>query len=413
MNRNLVLALIPALFILAAPARAVETPSDDYARDIEPLWSAMTSSESAHFQLWTSRPDDILRPYALAALEAAYARIGAVMRTFPPEKIRVEIYRTKEDFSLASTLSSETLERSGAIGICKFGRLMILTPEQLAFGYRWQDTLAHEYTHYLINRVSQGRCPLWLHEGAAKYLETLWRLDDPDYLSAGNRTELARAVKEARLIPFSRMAPSMVYLKDQDEVRLAFSQVAHALHFVEKRDGREGIRRMVEDSASLDAAGFEASWKKFLAEEDLKETPGAVPDKLKIGPGSELEDLTSVDIRGHIRLGDRLRQAGKPGAALIQYRKALEKEPSNPVALTRLARALLALGKEDEALKELKTAVDDNPNYEPSFVLSGELYLKKGDLKKAGEMFGEGNALNPFDPQVQRGLDAVKAGSGR
>lgn len=408
MSRIFQSAFLSGVFLLAGSAAAVEVPSQDYAVKIEPVWAAMSSSESAHFQLWTGKADDILRPYALAALEEAYARIGSVLKTFPKEKIRVEIYRTKEDFSLASTLSSEILERSGAIGICKFGRLMILTPEQLAFGYRWMDTLAHEYTHYLINEASGGQCPLWLHEGTAKYLETLWRLDNPDYLSPGNRTELARAAKEGRLIPFSRMAPSMVYLKDQDEVRLAFSQVAHALHFVEAQDGRDGIRKIVENSAALDAESFEKSWKKFLSEEDLKETPGAVPDKIKIGPGSEIEDLTSVDIRGHIRLGDRLRQAGKLEASLLQYRKALEKEPSNPVALTRLARALIALGKEDEALKNLETAVKDNPNYEPSFVLSGELYFKRENFKKAGEMFGEANALNPFDPQVQRGLELMR-----
>jgi len=121
-----------------------------------------------------------------------------------------------------------------------------------------------------------------------------------------------------------------------------------------------------------------------------------------------VEDLTSIDIRGHIRLGDRLRQAGKPEASLLQYRKALEKEPANPVTLTHLARALITLGKEDEALAYLETATKDNPNYEPSFVLLGEIYIKKGNFKKAGDMFREANALNPFDPKVQKGLGIVK-----
>jgi len=391
---------------------AVQVPSEEYAKAIAPLWAKMSRDQSEHFEIWTEAQDKILRPYALAALEDAYARIGAVLKTFPQQKIRVEIYRTKEGFSLASTLSIETLDRSGAIGICKFERLMILTPEQLAFGYRWLDTLAHEYTHYLINILSRGNCPLWLHEGTAKYLETLWRLDNPDYLTAGNRTELARAAQEDRLIPFEKMAPSMVFLKDQNEVHLAFSQVAHALHFVETREGSDGIRKMLENSAGLNAEIFEISWKEFLKKEDLKETPGALQDKIKIGSGNEVNDLTSVNIRGHIRLGDRLRQAEKPEASLLQYRKALEKEPANPVALTHLARALITLGKETEALAYLETAVKDNPNYEPSFVLLGEIYFKKGDFKKSEKMFHEANALNPFDPQVQKGLKLVQEKSG-
>ena len=107
---------------------------------------------------------------------------------------------------------------------------MIISPQQLAFGYRWLDTLAHEYAHYLVNLLSAGRCQLWMHEGIAKYLETRWRLNDPEFLTPGNRTELARAVKDDYLVPFSRMAPSMVYLKDQTEVRKAFSE-GHAVDF--------------------------------------------------------------------------------------------------------------------------------------------------------------------------------------
>ena len=403
------------LFLLAArPLSAANTdaPSKDYSIALAPVWERMASMQSEHFEVWTEKRDEFLAPRALDALEAAYSRIGEVFGEFPDKKIRVEIYRTKEDFSLASTLSDEILTRSGAIGICKFGRLMILTPEQLAFGYRWLDTLAHEYTHYLVNEVSDGLCPLWLHEGTAKYLETLWRLDSPDYLSPGNRTELARAVKDDRLIPFDRMAPSMVYLKDQDEVRLAFSQVAHALHFVETSGGRAGIRKFIENAPALDTKKFEESWKEFLTKDNLAESPGAAPDKLKIGPGNELEDLASVNIQGHIRLGDRLRLAGKPAASLVQYRKALEKEPFNPVALTRLARAKLALDDPAGAVETLEAAARENPNYAPAFALLGKLYLEKKDIKSAKKMFLEGFALNPFDPGIQMGLSQVREQQG-
>src|SRR3989338_1777831 len=93
------LALLGLIFNFAH-ALAVEAPSEDYALAISPVWARMGSIESDHFVLWAENRDEILRPYALTALEKAYSRIGAVMDSFPEEKIRVEIYRNIEDFSL-------------------------------------------------------------------------------------------------------------------------------------------------------------------------------------------------------------------------------------------------------------------------------------------------------------------------
>lgn len=417
-----------AFIVLLGPAFAgaegfADDPPKGYLEAMRPLELRMKPLESEHFIFWAEGRDMILAPEALEALEKAHSRIGSVMKAFPKEKVAVQVFRTKEDFSIGSTLSVEILDRSGAIGICKFKKLMILTPEALAFGYRWLDTLAHEYTHFLINVASEGRCPLWLHEGIAKYLETLWRLESPDYLSPGNRTELVRALKDGKLIAFSRMEPSMVYLKDHQEVRLAFSQVSHAVSFIESLKGRSAIRGILEQFAKgksredvflsvlgVSAQDFELNWKRFLSEENLAESPGAAADVLKIGKaGNEIEDLTSVDIRGHIRLGDRLRERGQPQAALVQYQKAIEKEPYNPVALTKKARTLILQGKKEEALVCLERAVSENPNYASAFLLLGSLMIEKENYEKALKCFIEANGLNPFNPSVHEKLSALYA----
>ncbi len=413
MKRFCGLQILIVLGFAAVSARGVQVPSEEYAQTVGSIWSKMTAEESEHFILWTEKRDEVLRPYGLETLEKAYVHLGAVLGEHPKEKIRVEIYRTQEDFSFASTLSTETLARSGAIGICKFKRLMILTPEQLAFGYRWRDTLAHELTHFLINEVSKENCPLWFHEGTAKYLETLWRLKDPEYLSPGNRTELVKALKDDELIPFSRMEPSMVYLKDQGEVRLAFSEVAHALHFIDTVNGRDAIRKILvslstgktrdqafQEVLKMNSEAFEKAWKEFLKNEDLAESPGAAPDKLEIGgDANEIESFTSVNIRGHIRLGDRLRLAQKTESAVLQYAKALEKEPANPVALTKIARAFIDLGRKSDAEIKLETAIHENPGYAPAFLVLGDLLIERSDFGRAKFCFEEANALNPFNPR--------------
>jgi tetratricopeptide (TPR) repeat protein len=386
-----------------------------YLSEVPPLVRRMREHSSDHFIVRTDPDDAFLAEDALSALEKAYREIGSELGAFPAEKIPVEIYRAQEDFIAASTLSKETLERSGAIGICKFRRLMILSPENMAFGYRWLDTLAHEYTHYLVNVVSAGKCPLWLHEGIAKHFETRWRLKNPQPLTPGSRTELVRALRDGSLIPFSRMEPSMVYLENQEQVRLAFSEVAHAAGTVQ-RTKDQGLRRILSELAAgksrdeafqsvwgKDMGGFEADWKKILADENLKESPGSAPDILALGRRDEIEVLAGTGIRGHLRLGDRMRLSGRPEAAVVQYQRALDQEPDNPVALVKMARTLLALGREHEAEAALVLATGENPNYAPAFLLLGARQLSAGDHAAARFSFEEAIALNPFNPEARLG----------
>jgi tetratricopeptide (TPR) repeat protein len=401
---------------------SVSTPSfppaawlKNYLAEIQPLQIRMETAESEHFIVKALPKEKFLSRYALSALEKAYQRIGSRLGNFPDGKMIVEIYPDQQSFSAASTLSKETLDRSGAIGICKFRRLMILSPEQLAFGYPWLDTLSHEYTHFLVNRMSSARCPLWLHEGIARYFETVWREDEPQFMNPGSRTELVKAGKEGQLISFSRMEPSMVYLDDQEQVSLAFSEVAHAVHFITALKAEGAVRNILLELAAgktrdesfrsvlgLSSSEFESRWREFLKNEDLQESPGAMTGKVIVGKADELEELIGTNIRGHVRLGDRFRMNGKSAMALVQYDKALKLEPSNPVVLTKSARVLLSLGQGKEALGRLEDSMRENPAYAPAFLLFGAESAKKGQWRKAYDAAFSANAVNPFDPEAHR-----------
>lgn len=392
-----------------------------YLRDVLPLREPMETRESEHFSLRLPARDVFLAPYALDALEKAYKELGSDFGLYPENKVPVEIYPTRESFSKASTLSVEILDRSGAIGICKFRRLMIVSPEQLAYGYRWLDTLSHEYVHYLINLKSRGQCPLWLHEGIAKYLETRWRREVPDYLTPGNRTELVRALKSGTLVSFSRMEPSMVYLDNQDQVRLAFSQVSHAAGAIEKMKDRAAIMRVLQElslgrsrSEAFEAVlgmndrEFEEKWKEILKEENLEESPGSAPDVIRLAAqSSEVDELVPSQARVHVRLGDRLQKAGEAQAALIQYEKALEREPNNPVALVKAARLCAAAGRRDRALQLLERCVKENPNYPTGLILLGQEMSREEKWDDAKRHFEAANALNPFNPAVHQQLARI------
>ena len=59
---------------------------------------------------------------------------------------------------------------SGTIAVCKYHRLMIISPLAAANGYSWADTLAHElFIRYL--KKSRNKVPIWLHEGTPSLIQ--------------------------------------------------------------------------------------------------------------------------------------------------------------------------------------------------------------------------------------------------
>ena len=92
---------------------------------------------------------------------------------------------------------------------------MLTSPRGLARGYGWRDTIAHEFVHYFVTKVSKNTVPIWLHEGIAKFQETRWR-DAPGHkLDPPQEDLLARSLKKDQLITFEQMHPSMALLPSQ------------------------------------------------------------------------------------------------------------------------------------------------------------------------------------------------------
>src|SRR5205085_4730392 len=159
--------------------------------------------ESAHFVLLT-RPgkDSLLAPYALEALEKAYAALTQDLGVSPSPKIRVEVYETAQALARVSPLTVAEIKASGTIALCKYNRLMITTPRALIRGYPWIDTLSHEFVHFLVTKRGRGNVPIWLQEGLAKFLETRWRGEPGLAVDQMSVLLLTRAAKYNTLIPF-------------------------------------------------------------------------------------------------------------------------------------------------------------------------------------------------------------------
>lgn len=391
--------------------------------------------ESEHFIFFLDEArDGILLPYAIDALEKSYRTLGKALGYLPPVKVRVEIAPDAAAFNAVSTLSRRDIEETGAVGICKFNKIMTISPRVLLQGYRWLDSLSHEYLHYVIVAASDNKAPIWLHEGMARYYETLWRRATlaqaaEDYLSPANQTLLARALATNRFVGFKKMEPSLIYLETPEQVQLAYAEAASAVDFLVQRKSEAAPRELLSELKSKPTpeaiekvlakpyAAFESEWKDFLKAKRLKEVEGSRVRRYKVVEGQkeeeetvELKEIQSVVARNRTHLGDQLLERGRAVAATEEYRRALQVSPRSPIILNKLARVLIKQARYQEALPHLKKAQEVDPDSAGTYVQLGRLHSAGKDFAAAKADLEEALQINPFNPEIYRLLyDAYTA----
>jgi tetratricopeptide (TPR) repeat protein len=394
--------------------------------------------ESEHFVLFLDeKRDGVLATEALATLEKSYQAIGAELGYYPKEKVRVEIAPDSTAFNAISTLSLRDIEETGAVGICKFNKLMIISPRALSFGYRWLDSVSHEYVHYVIVAVSNNQAPIWLHEGMAHYYETRWRKPAPpknaaeDYLSPASQTLLVQALAKNQFVGFKNMEPSLIRLETPEQVELAYAEAASAVDFIHERKGSAGIRDLlitlnqkptpqaIENVFGMSFESFETNWKAFLKSKGLKEIEGSRVRKLKVKKDQrededvvELKEIQSVVARNRTHLADELMGKGRAAAAVNEYQRALQAAPRSPVILNKLGRVLIQMKRYDEALPPLKTALALDPDNANTYVQLGRVQYASKNYPESRAALEEAVQINPFNPAIYKLLIEVYSALG-
>ena len=390
--------------------------------------------KSTHFTIYyPPGAEEILAPLATWALEKAYQRLGNLYGYRHPDPVRVEILSDALQLAELSPLTEGDIIRTGTIALCKYNRIMLTSPSALLRGYRWLDTLIHEYSHLLINRVARG-VPIWLHEGLARYSEGLWRRELPLPLSPYSESLLARALRTNRFIPFKKMHPSMAKLPSEEDAALAYAQVYTVVKYFVFRTGEGSIpvllKKIQAGISPPDAISqilkipfkkFLDDWKNYLYDLNLREykdlltekkvLKGILPKREKKQEFSLEKDLwfkpKSDRARGefYFQLAEMLRRKGRFKASVIEYLKA-ERYWKNlyPKLQTKMARAYLKLKKPLEAVQHLKFSLELYPNHAPTYVLLGRAYFSLKQYELALKAFEEVLQINPFHPLIYRYL---------
>jgi tetratricopeptide (TPR) repeat protein len=394
--------------------------------------------ESEHFTLRT-RPgkDTLLAPYALAALEKAYAGLTKDLGVAPARKIRVEVYDSARSLARVSPLTVEQIKASGTIALCKYSRLMITSPKALLRGYPWLDTLSHEFVHYLVTQKGRNSVPIWLQEGLAKFLETRWRGPPGMAVDDMQLSLLQDAARKKQLIPFARMHPSIALLPTQEQAALAFAEVEAAMRLLYQRGGQQALTELVsamgagmsDEQAVAQAYGkgfreFEADWRAEVAKPrakvaSQKSVRPAVARKLVFKEDAkgrtEPPELHTSPTHGHqmeaedpetkraIQLGEIFFARRRWAAAAHEYARARARLPRDiPQVSRRYAFSEAKIGRYGEAEAALAKAVEADPEDETAQVLYGAVLKELKKYDKAKVALDNGIAVDPFDPELHR-----------
>ena len=400
------------------------------------------SQESEHFVVRTpSGKDELLSDIALWALEKAYDEVSAAFDYQPQHKIPVDILHDAKGLAEVSSLTVQEIQTSGTIALCKYNRLMVTSPKALARGYSWLDTLSHEFVHLVISEKSANTVPIWLHEGLAKYSESLWRGQPGLAMDASSENLLADAVQKNKLITFEQMHPSMAKLPSQQDTALAFAEVFTVIEYMHRTYREKNasafsstnallkqLRTGKEMDAALDAAvgtdlsGLQKGWMRYLKRRQFRLQPGAKPKRLKFVANARrgtsntdeneedaaLEEAQGKKGRRFVRLGNLLRRRGRVRAAALEYEKAVSRIPYVlPSLMNRLAGIQLELGEVEKAKSYLDKTVVAAPDDPQTHILLGRIALREERFQEARGHYERATWENPFNPEIHAALYRV------
>jgi hypothetical protein len=249
-KRSLELRPDPAVRQFLAKAQREQTVESEFSQ-----------GESNHFVLHYEgkQTSETLRTQILQALESDYDDLARDLGNPPHDNILVTLYTEQAFFDVTHAPTWSGAINDGKLRIPVSG-LSSMTPELAR-------VLKHELAHSFITQLSGGRCPPWLHEGIAQFLE-------PKSLS-GDGHQLALIFKAQQNIPLNALEGSFFNFSGAQ----AYPESLAAVSYINDSYGMSDIQRILQNlsqgsstEASMravihsDYGQFEADLGKYLAD---------------------------------------------------------------------------------------------------------------------------------------------------
>ncbi|MFV8755951.1 peptidase MA family metallohydrolase [Nannocystaceae bacterium ST9] len=389
-------------------------------------------SDDGRFEaVFADRKDQILAPYLFDAMGSAYEVLGEEIGERPDHPIRFEIYDEPGKLALVTPLTLDNIYTTGTVGICKYRRIMMITPRVMVYGYGWLDTAVHEYVHYVVTLRTHNEAPVWMQEGLAKLFESRWREGAAEPLDPPIRRLLHDALVHDQLVTLEQMHPSIAMLPSQEMAALAYAEAETMLGLLAEERGQAGLGALMDEvgrgvdakQAFAHAWGDEFErffevWKqtmrtrtaaggrgtdKPLSDIEFRDDPDAAEPGDPSLAGDVFSHLGGGRARQHARLGVLLTLRGHREAAVIEYEKARavdRKVRDDPQLGRRLGELYLELDRAAEALPLLELASEAEPDDPNLAAALGRARLQTGDREGARAALDLAIRQNPFIPAI-------------
>jgi hypothetical protein len=219
-KRSLELRPDPAVQQFLAKAQREQNVESDFVQH-----------ESSHFILHYEgkQTSEILRAQILEALESDYDDLARDLGTPPRDNILVTLYTEQAFFDVTHAPTW-----SGAIND---GKLRIPISGLGSMTSELAHVLKHELAHSFITQLSGGRCPPWLHEGIAQFLE-------PKSLGGDGR-QLAILFKAQQNIPLNALEGSFMNFSGA-QASVAYAESLAAVSYINDSYGMSDIQRILQ-----------------------------------------------------------------------------------------------------------------------------------------------------------------------
>lgn len=218
--------------------------------------------ESGHFTLHYEgrQTSESLRNQILATLDSEYDDLVRELGIEPRNNISVVLYTSQAFFDVTRAPAWSGAINDGKLRIPMQG-VSSVTPELAR-------VLKHELAHSFINQLSVGRCPQWLNEGMAQFVE-------PKPLADGSR--LAELYRRQQEIPLNALEGSFVSFSPAQATQ-AYEESLATVQYINEAYGMGDLQRILErlgQGSSTEAAlrailhcdygDLESQVAKFLA----------------------------------------------------------------------------------------------------------------------------------------------------
>lgn len=303
----------------------------------------------------------LLDRYVPELLERAYAVMVKHYGFEPQAPIGIELYSTREHFSVRTS----GLPRTAIQGVC-FGRTlasMSLAEEKFNLGM----TLWHELAHVFHIQLSKYHVPRWFTEGLAEY-ETLiaraeWsREHDPD---------LFEALRSKRIPEVSAMSRAFTRAEQMQDVATAYYASSKILTMLVENHGMDAMRRMLQ------------AWGSGTP------TEAVVQSVLGLS-GRELDGRFRAHTRRQLARYEQQFVPPLRAESSERVKVARAEAPDDPKVLLRVALDEYHAGRLEPAQAALERVLEREPNAPDALHLAGRLALEG---KKAAEAAGYAKRL--------------------